>query len=81
MIKLNTNKSFGKYLVNEKEKKLVLKNKITFGSLMQECCRDYDESDDSAKLAILKDIIIMILTLMNSDKMFQVEVKPFNLSE
>ena len=74
-------RSFGRYLSTEREKEMVMKTKINFGRLLTECCKDFDETDDSGKLVILKNIIIMILTLMDSDEVFSVEVKPFSLSE
>jgi len=65
-----------KYLLNETDNDVVLKNKIIFSKLLNECCLDYDETNDSGKLVILKSIILMILKLMDTDKEFQVEVKP-----
>lgn len=75
------NRPFGKYLNEQIQRDKRTKVKVNFGLLLNECCKNYEETDDSGKLVILRDIIIMILKLMDSDEVFSVEVKPISLSE
>ena len=75
------NRPFGKYLNEQIQRDKRNNVKVKFGTLLNECCKDYEETDDSGKLLILKNVIMMILTLMDSDQYFDVSVNPVTLSE
>ena len=75
------NRPFKKFLNEQIQNDKRNNVKVKFGLLLKECCKDYEETDDSGKLLILQKVIMMILTLMDSDQYFEVSVNPVNLSE
>ena len=66
-------KTFGKYLSNEKDKELIVKNNFRLGKMLNECCQDYDETDIEGKLMIIKTIITLLMKLMYGDNEIQIE--------
>ena len=57
---------------NIEDKKMLTKVKMR--KLLNECCCDYQDLSDTGKVEILKDILILLMTLVFGDQPTRIEM-------
>jgi hypothetical protein len=63
-----------KYLLNKADENVSSKTIVNYKAILNECCCDYDETDDSGKIEMLKDVLLLLMKLVFGNDQVQISM-------